>query len=129
MPGGTGSRLRNTVNGPVAGKTGTTDDFKDAWFVGYSPKISCAVWVGYDKGQSTNLVGGAVAGPIWAGFMQAAGNKLGKNDFIKPENVNLINICLESGQIATESCPNTIDMAFINGTEPSKDLLLSSAQQ
>ncbi|NLB88270.1 MAG: PBP1A family penicillin-binding protein, partial [Syntrophomonadaceae bacterium] len=119
VPGGTGSRLRNIFTGPAAGKTGTSDDFKDAWFVGYSPSISCAVWVGYDKGKSTNLVGGAVAGPIWAGFMQAAANKLGRSDFTKPDNINLINICLESGQIATESCPNIVDMAFINGTEPS----------
>lgn len=118
VPGGTGSRLRNILTGPAAGKTGTTDDFKDAWFVGYSPSISCAVWVGYDKGERTNLVGGAVSGPIWASFMQAAANKLERNDFTKPETINLINICLDSGQIATESCPNTVDMAFINGSEP-----------
>ena len=118
VPGGTGSALRNIVSGALAGKTGTTDDFKDAWFVGYSPSICCAVWVGYDKGQSTNLVGGVAAGPIWAGLMKGAAQKLAKKDFIKPNNVVKMNICQDSGLIATEACPRPIDMAFIRGTEP-----------
>ncbi|HZK42762.1 MAG TPA: PBP1A family penicillin-binding protein [Syntrophomonadaceae bacterium] len=119
VPGGTGSRLRNIVSGVVAGKTGTTDDFKDAWFVGYSPSISCAVWVGYDSSKSTNkLVGGVVAGPIWARLMQAANEKLEKKDFNKPDNISLINVCLDSGMIATELCPRVVEMAFINGSQP-----------
>ena len=50
-------------------------------------------------------------------FYARVANKLERNDFTKPETINLINICLDSGQIATESCPNTVDMAFINGSE------------
>lgn len=117
-PGGTGAGLRNIVAGNLAGKTGTTDEFKDAWFVGYSPSISCAVWVGYDKGESTNLVGSVVAGPIWAKFFQDASIKLNDNDFVKPANVEVMNICLDSGLIATESCPRISNMAFIKGSEP-----------
>lgn len=119
-PGGTGSRLRNIVSGNLAGKTGTTDDFKDAWFVGYSPTVCCAVWVGYDKGKSTNLVGGAVAGPIWAGLMNTAEQKSAGKDFGKPNNIVRINICQDSGLIASEACPRPIDMAFIKGSEPSQ---------
>ncbi len=117
-PEGTGAGLRSIVSGCLAGKTGTTDDFKDAWFVGYSPSVSCAVWVGYDKGESTNLVGGVVAGPIWAGLMQAAQSKAYKHDFYKPASIEVLNICLDSGLIASESCPRTSEMAFIKGTEP-----------
>jgi 1A family penicillin-binding protein len=68
--GGTGSHLKALVGRPAAGKTGTTDDYNDAWFVGYTPQLCCAVWVGYDQGRNVNLVGGVGAGPIWANFMR-----------------------------------------------------------
>jgi len=117
-PGGTGSSLRAIVSRDVAGKTGTTDNFNDAWFVGYTPQLCCAVWVGYDKTKATNLYGGTVAGPIWANFIQSASQKLPDESFIKPDNVDLVDICLDSGQLATDNCPRPSTMAFIAGTEP-----------
>ncbi|MEA1959998.1 MAG: PBP1A family penicillin-binding protein [Bacillota bacterium] len=117
-PGGTASHLKGSAGTRVAGKTGTTDDYKDAWFVGYTPQICCAVWVGYDQGQNVNLPGGVAAGPIWAQFMQGVAPMLASQDFVKPENVQLTSVCLDSGQIACEGCPRQMEMAFYKGTEP-----------
>jgi len=117
-PGGTGSHLKQTVGRISAGKTGTTDDYQDAWFVGFTPRLSCAVWVGYDLNQNVNLSGGVVAGPIWASFMGEAAVGAADEDFERPAGINISNICLDSGLIATEACPRTIEMAFYRGTEP-----------
>jgi membrane carboxypeptidase/penicillin-binding protein len=120
-PGGTGSALKALVNRPAAAKTGTTDEFRDAWFAGYTPQICCAVWVGYDARDSANLTGGAAAGPLWAKFIHDATVKLPEKDFNKPKNIEVMSICLDTGLIATEYCPRPIDMAFYTGTEP-KDI-------
>lgn len=118
-PGGTGAHLRNILgNIPAAGKTGTTDEFKDAWFVGYTPRICCAVWVGYDRENNVNLPGGSVAGPIWAKFVARAAAQLGADEFVRPSRVEVMNICLDSGQIASEACSRTSPMAFVKNTEP-----------
>ncbi|KUG02847.1 multimodular transpeptidase-transglycosylase [hydrocarbon metagenome] len=117
-PGGTGANLQKTVGRTAAGKTGTTDDFNDAWFVGFTPQLCCAVWVGYDQGRNVNLVGSVAAGPIWANFIRDASVSLPDLDFEKPANVNLINVCLDTGLISSESCPRRSRMAFIEGTEP-----------
>lgn len=118
-PGGTGNHLRNTIGTiPAAGKTGTTDEFKDAWFVGYTPRICCAVWVGYDRDKNVNSVGGVVAGPIWANFIAGTADQYGPVDFEKPDQVQIINICLDSGQVASQACPRTSAMAFIKDTQP-----------
>jgi len=116
--GGTGAHLQQWINAPVAGKTGTTDEFKDAWMVGYSRGICCAVWVGYDRQGQVNLPGGTIAGPIWAKFIGGSISKTGTGDFIQPANIERVTVCLDSGQIAGEACPRTSTMAFIKGTEP-----------
>ncbi len=128
-PGGTGSRLKAVVARDVAGKTGTTDNFNDAWFVGYTPQLCCAVWVGYDKAKATNLYGGTVAGPIWADFLQAASQKLSEESFAKPDNIDLIEVCLDSGQVAAEKCPRTSTMAFTAGTDPDEICPLHTDQE
>lgn len=117
-PGGTGSHLKQIVGRTAAGKTGTTDEYQDAWFTGFTPRLSCAVWVGYDRDKNVNLAGGTIAGPIWANFMREASASAPDEDFERPVGVNIINICLDSGLIATEACPRSIEMAFIEGTEP-----------
>jgi 1A family penicillin-binding protein len=114
-PGGTGARLSSLLHRPAAGKTGTTDELKDAWFVGFTPRLSCAVWVGYDKGKNVNITGGSIAGPIWANFIENASKHIPPDDFIKPASVELAYICLDTGMIASEYCPRTIKMAFISG--------------
>ncbi|MFY9324535.1 MAG: PBP1A family penicillin-binding protein [Syntrophomonadaceae bacterium] len=117
--GGTGHHLRNTIGTiPAAGKTGTTDEFKDAWFVGYTPRICCAVWVGYDRNKNVSSTGGVLAGPIWANFIARTADLYGPADFTKPDQVQIMNICLDSGQVATQGCSRTSPMAFAKGTEP-----------
>lgn len=117
-PGGTGSHLKQTVGRIAAGKTGTTDEYQDAWFVGFTPHLSCAVWIGYDRNRNVNLPGGTIAGPIWASFIGKASTGPPDEDFARPSGINISNICLDSGLIATEACPRTIEMAFNSGTEP-----------
>jgi len=116
--GGTGAHLSAIVGRPCAGKTGTTDQFKDAWFVGYTPYLCCAVWIGYDDNRQVNQSGGVVAGPIWANFMKTAAAAHQPSDFPRPQGIKRLNICMDSGLVAVEACPRPISMAFISGTEP-----------
>jgi membrane carboxypeptidase/penicillin-binding protein len=117
-PGGTGSALKATIGRPATGKTGTTEQKNDAWFVGYTPQLCCAVWVGYDQGKAANLFGGSAAGPIWAKFIHDASAKLPAKDFEKPVDVDLITICLDTGLTATENCPRQSLTAFVQDNEP-----------
>jgi 1A family penicillin-binding protein len=117
--GGTGSHLASTVGRPSAGKTGTTQEYRDAWFVGYTPLLSCAVWVGYDsQARSVGLSGGRIAGPIWARFMGAALEDQPRSEFRVPQGIVRARIDLDTGLIATENCPRTIEAAFLTGSEP-----------
>ncbi|MCS7164084.1 MAG: penicillin-binding transpeptidase domain-containing protein, partial [Thermodesulfovibrio sp.] len=82
---GTGTRAN--IGRPVAGKTGTSNDFKDAWFIGYTPQLVAGVWVGYDdmrKSLGQGEAGGRVAAPIWAQFMKEALSKTQPQDFVFP---------------------------------------------
>ncbi|MGQ9852419.1 MAG: penicillin-binding protein 1A [Candidatus Oleimicrobiaceae bacterium] len=119
MGRGTG-RLARTVYGftrPAAGKTGTTNDFTDAWFIGFTPQIAAGVWVGVDD-PSVTLGGGqsgAVAAlPIWAPFMRAAHDtlQLPVEDFVMPESVVRVDICSETKLLATETCPEIVSEVF-----------------
>ncbi len=117
--GGTGSHLAAQVGRTSAGKTGTTQEYRDAWFVGYTPELSCAVWVGYDTPtQSVGAPGGRISGPIWSQFMNQALTNHPIREFSVPENITRINMCLDSGMIATENCPRSLGGAFVSGTEP-----------
>lgn len=91
---------------PAAGKTGTTNDYSDAWFVGYTPDISVCVWVGYDQRKSlgSGMTGGSVAGPIWRDFMNRVCNESNSRDFAKPDGVVYADICSVSGKLATSRC-------------------------
>lgn len=127
-PGGTGSALKEKVGRIAAGKTGTTEQKNDAWFVGYTPQLCCAVWVGYDQGKAANLFGGSAAGPIWASFIRNASAALPPNDFAKPEGIDLINIDPDTGLIAVEACPRKITMAFEKSNEPQEICYLHQPQ-
>jgi penicillin-binding protein 1A len=119
MGRGTG-RLARTVYGftrPAAGKTGTTNEFSDAWFVGFTPQIAAGVWVGVDDPSVTLGTGqsGAVAAlPIWAPFMRAAHDtlQLPVEDFVMPESVVRVEICNETKLLATETCPEVVSEVF-----------------
>jgi 1A family penicillin-binding protein len=90
---------------PVAAKTGTTNDYRDAWAIGYTPDIVTGVWVGNsDNTPMINLPGAAGAGPIWHSFMEAAHAGLPVRDFARPSGIVEHEICADSGALPTEYC-------------------------
>ncbi|HEY5954855.1 MAG TPA: PBP1A family penicillin-binding protein [Terrimicrobiaceae bacterium] len=92
---------------PAAGKTGTTDDYKDAWFIGYTTRLTCGVWVGMDRPQriADRGYGSKLALPIWVDFMQSASAwKYIAQNFAVPGNLQTVQICRSSGAIATPEC-------------------------
>jgi penicillin-binding protein 1A len=117
---GTGHRA-SVIGRPVAGKTGTTNESKDAWFVGYIPQLVTGVWVGYDQERSLGAggSGGQAAAPIWGDFMQAAVTSIPREDFEAPENVSFVLVNPRTGKLAKEGTPGAVMECFIKGTEPS----------
>jgi len=105
---------------PSAGKTGTTDDYRDAWFVGYTPQVITGVWVGYDKPRpgGKGFTGGAVAAPIWERFMRPVLASRPAVDFPKPDTVVSVTIDPATGYLATADCPEKRDEFYLVGTEP-----------
>ena len=105
---------------PAGGKTGTTDENMDTWFIGFTPQITVGVWVGFDDKTSLGKhgTGAEVALPIWTEFMKAATSEIEVVDFQKPEEVFLRTVCLESGLLATNRCPHTATDLFTDRTEP-----------
>jgi 1A family penicillin-binding protein len=116
-PGGTGAHLGWQLNRPSAGKTGTTNDSKDAWFVGYVPQVVCAVYVGYDEPAALWGPGGRVAGPIWLEFMRAALRDVPPADFPRPPDVVEATVCTQTLQLANPTCPTVVER-FRLGTQP-----------
>jgi len=105
---------------PAAGKTGTTNDCTDAWFVGFTPHIACGVWVGFDDRRSLGerMTGARVALPIWTEFMKGAHANLPKEPFRRPAGIVTRRVCAQTGELATDSCTETIEEVFIQGAEP-----------
>lgn len=118
---GTGKYARR-LNRPAAGKTGTTNDFTDAWFVGYTPQLVAGVWVGYDDRRSlgNKMSGGVVACPIWTKFMKEALAKELVLDFPAPSGVTFVKIDPETGLLASARTRDAYLEAFISGTEPTE---------
>ena len=105
-------------NRPFAGKTGTTSSYRDAWFIGYSPRILSLVWLGFDDGHSVRLSGGDACVPIWTTNMNRIGGLVPDVDWKRPEDVIGRQIDPESGMLATAYCPQTKEEIFVAGTEP-----------
>ncbi|KAB0672133.1 PBP1A family penicillin-binding protein [Oryzomonas sagensis] len=123
MTYGTAKSLRRfSQQHPAAGKTGTTDDYRDAWFVGYTPQVITGVWVGYDKPRpgGKGFSGGAAAAPIWERFMRRAVAGKPAVDFPKPDTVVSVTIDPTTGYLATAECPKKHDEFYIAGTEPTR---------
>lgn len=121
MTYGTAKSLRKFSQAhPSAGKTGTTDDGRDAWFVGYTPQLITGVWVGRDKPRpgGKGFTGGAVAVPIWERFMRKAVAAKPAVDFPRPDTVVSVTIDPGTGYLATESCPKKREEYYIAGSEP-----------
>ena len=107
---------------PAAGKTGTTDDYRDAWFIGYTPQLITGVWVGYDKPRpgGKGFTGGAICAPIWARFMNGALADKPVMDFPKPEKVITVLIDPRTGKLASPDCPIKQEEIYVAGSEPTE---------
>ena len=120
---------------PAAGKTGTTNDYRDAWFVGFTPRLVAGVWIGYDMPRTiiANGYAGELAVPMWGRFMAAATRGDKPDRFMMPATVVPVTVCRLSGKLATDACRGTIvydrdglatDRSmvyteyFVRGTEP-----------
>jgi penicillin-binding protein 1B len=116
---GTGAGIRaQGFTHDAAGKTGTTNDLRDAWFVGFTPDVLTVVWVGYDNNQPLSLSGSQAAVPIWTDFMKAAMAGHPNQKFEAPDDITYVEIDRETGKLATPMCEHTLNEAFVAGTEP-----------
>src|SRR5258706_2508745 len=102
----------------AAGKTGTTNDLHDAWFVGFTPELLTVVWVGFDDNQPVGLSGAQAALPIWTEFMKLALAGRPSVSFNVPDGITFVDIDPESGKLPTPNCPKLFTETFIAGTEP-----------
>jgi penicillin-binding protein 1B len=116
---GTGSAARASgLPDAVAGKTGTTNDGRDAWFVGYTPRLLTLVWVGFDNGDAHGLSGAQAALPIWTDFMQQAIQTYPQGEFSAPPGIVFADIDAGNGKRAVAACPIVVRETFLAGTEP-----------
>jgi penicillin-binding protein 1B len=102
----------------AAGKTGTTNDLRDAWFIGFTPELLTAVWVGFDNNQPIGLSGSQAAVPIWTAFMKRALAAHPNKSFDVPDGVVFAEIDKANGKLATPMCPSIVNEAFLAGTQP-----------
>lgn len=139
--------LVNTMKGPIdrgtahvirsmgfkkiaAGKTGTTNDKRDAWFIGFTPQTLALAWVGFDDNTPTGLAGGEGAAPIWGRYMLQVAAAQPNADFVAPPGVTMVQIDETSGGVATPNCPANlvVTAAFKSGTEPAIPCPIHSPQ-
>jgi penicillin-binding protein 1B len=104
----------------AAGKTGTTNDLRDAWFVGFTPEMLTVVWVGYDDNEQLGLSGAQAALPIWTEFMKAAMAGRPNVPFQVPSGITFAQIDRDTGKLATPNCERTLNESFLVGTEPTE---------
>ena len=118
---GTGHRVK-ALNRPVAGKTGTTNDLQDAWFLGYTPRFISGVWVGYDDNRTLGKgeTGSRTASPIWLGFMESVLKDKPVRMFQVPEGVVFAKIDAETGLLPIPESKKTIFECFKDGTVPTE---------
>ncbi|HUO86925.1 MAG TPA: PBP1A family penicillin-binding protein, partial [Thermoanaerobaculia bacterium] len=111
---------RMGLGGPLAGKTGTTNDRRDSWFAGYSPDRTTVVWVGYDDNSPTSLSGSRAAVPMWARFAKAVEPPGGYRNFEQPAGITTATIDPTTGLLATDACPYRITEVFPRGAVPAR---------
>jgi penicillin-binding protein 1B len=102
-----------------AGKSGTTNDFKDAWFVGFSPDFLSLVWIGYDEENKVGLSGAVAALPAWVDMVKAAYPLLDHSDFVMPAGLERFEVDESTRALATPNCPKKHGEYFVPGTQPS----------
>lgn len=116
---GTARRVRAMgMRGPIAGKTGTTDDERDLWFVGFTPNLVAAVWLGFDEPRSIGVSSSAGPLPIWVDFMREAVGEEVPGFFFPPSDIETIPVEPASGALALAGCPEIRDEYFLVGTGP-----------
>jgi penicillin-binding protein 1A len=118
---GTGQRVK-ALNRPAAGKTGTTNDLHDAWFMGFTPRYTTGVWVGFDQGAPIGRgeTGSRAASPIWLDYMQHALEGKSVREFTVPEGIISVKIDADTGLLPSAQSENTIFESFKEGTEPTE---------
>ena len=118
---GTAMKARE-LGRPVAGKTGTANDYRDAWFIGYTSGLVAGVWIGYDDHRTIGPreTGARAALPLWLDFMKKALSGREAEDFAAPEGMVVRQIDAATGLLSTEKCKDTIREAYVPGTEPRK---------
>ena len=108
---------------PAGGKTGTSQNWSDAWTVGYTPYYTIAIWFGFDKGGNSlgmNASGAVLAGPIWGNLMHEYNQGLPRRDFPRPSGVVDAAVCRTSGLLPGSRCPSVISLTFLAGTVPTE---------
>lgn len=116
---GTGASARGRgAQGVFAGKTGTTNDGRDAWFIGFSPRLLVAVWVGFDDNRGLNLSGSTAAVPIYAAFARRLPSHYFEEPFPEVPGVVRASVDPTTGMLVTEECPTSVNELFVAGTEP-----------
>ena len=118
---GTGKRARN-IGRPLAGKTGTTNRYRDAWFVGYAPNLAVGVWVGFDSGETLGKVesGAHAALPIWTQFVSQSLQSLPVQTFAIPEGIRFAEVDQATGALVNETTKNTTTEVFTEESIPSQ---------
>ncbi len=111
---------RYGIPGPLAGKTGTTNEARDSWFAGYRPDRVTVVWVGRDNPGATTLSGSRAALPIWGLYMKAALGDSARGKFVEPAGLEHALICRQSGLLARPICPSQINEVFLPGQKPTQ---------
>src|SRR5690606_27434275 len=114
----------NSLGFPLGGKTGTTNDYKDAWFVGFSPDLVVGVWTGFDtpRDMGEGETGGRIAAPIFRDFMREALRDTSPSPFRIPAGVRLVRVDYTSGGLPNASTTQTILEAFRPDTEPTREV-------
>jgi penicillin-binding protein 1B len=116
---GTAAKARSLgFRRPFAGKTGTTSNYRDAWFIGYSPRILSLVWIGFDDGRTTRMAGGDACIPIWTAHMNRIGGLIPEVAWRLPDDIVDTEIDPDSGLLATPYCPRIRTEIFVSDTEP-----------
>jgi membrane carboxypeptidase/penicillin-binding protein len=116
--GTAGGARAGGLRGILAGKTGTTNDGRDAWFVGFSPRFLATVWVGYDDNRGLHLSGSQAAVPIFAEFARSVPPQYFTENFPVPSDIVTAEIDPDTGELVTPACPRRMTEVFIAGTAP-----------
>jgi penicillin-binding protein 1B len=112
----------------AAGKTGTTDDYRDAYFMGYTRRLVTGVWVGFDEPETIGLTGAAAALPAWIHYMNDAVRQPALGFGPPPPGITMLSIDPASGGLATPACPRAQMLPFLEGTEPTRLCSLHSGE-